>query len=42
MNENELKELLYELDNELFIKYTSENKQQSKTKILSLEETNKS
>lgn len=42
MNENELKELLYGLDNELFIKYTSENKQQSKTKRLSLEETNKS
>lgn len=40
MNEIELKELLYGLDNDLFIKYTSENNQQSKTKKLFLEKTN--
>lgn len=41
MSENELRELLYNLDNELFIKYTNDSKQQSKDQKLFLENTNK-
>lgn len=39
MNENELKELLYNLDNDIFIKYTIENGPQTKTKKLCLEKS---
>ena len=35
MNENEIKELLYNLDNDLFIKYTTEGTQQTKVKNIS-------
>jgi len=37
MNENELKELFHNLDNDIFIKYTVGNQQQTKTKKLFLE-----
>lgn len=37
MNEHELKELLYSLDNDTFIKYTTERKQNSQIKKLTLE-----
>lgn len=40
MNENELKELLYNLDNDAFIKYTTENQSQTKVKKLFLEKNN--
>ena len=41
MNKNELKELLYNLDNDIFIKYTAERQPQTKTKKLFLEKDNK-
>lgn len=41
MNENELKELLNNLDNDTFIKYTAESKSQTKVKKLFLEKDNK-
>ena len=41
MNENELKELLHNLDNDIFIKYTVNDGEQPKVKVLSLEDTNK-
>ena len=37
MNENELKELLHNLDNDTFIKYTVESSQQTRVKKLFLE-----
>ena len=40
MSENELKELLYNLDNDTFIKYAMDDKKQPKVRILSLEENN--
>lgn len=40
MNENELKELLYNLDNDTFIKYTIGNQSQTKVKKLFLEKYN--
>ena len=40
MNESELKELLYNLDDDTFIKYTTENKSQPKIKKLFLEKPN--
>lgn len=41
MNENELKEILYNLDNDLFIKYTTDSKPQTNAKKLFLEKANK-
>ena len=41
MNENELKELLHNLDNDIFIKYTVNDGEQPKVKVLSLEDTDK-
>ena len=41
MNENELKELLCNLDNDIFIKYTTDSKQQTKVKKLFLEKVTK-
>ena len=41
MGENELKELLHNLDNDIFIKYTVNDGEQPKVKVLSLEDTNK-
>ena len=41
MNENELKKLLYNLDNNTFLKYVTVNKEQPKVKILSLENNSK-
>lgn len=41
MNENELKELLHNLDNDTFIKYTVENEPQTKVKKIFLEKNNK-
>lgn len=41
LNENELKELLNNLDNDTFIKYTVESSQQAKVKKLFLERDNK-
>ena len=41
MNENELKELLHNLDNDTFIKYTTESQPQTKVKKLFLEKDNK-
>ena len=35
MNENELKELLYNLDNDVFIKYIIDSLQQTKVKNIS-------
>ena len=39
MNENELKELLYTLDNDIFIKYTTDIKQKPESKKLFLEKS---
>ena len=41
MDENELKELLHNLDNDTFIKYTAENESQTKVKKLILDKDNK-
>lgn len=41
MNENELKELLHNLDNDTFIKYTTQSQPQTKVKKLFLEKDNK-
>lgn len=41
MNENELKELLHNLDNDTFIKYSAENEPQTKVKKIFLEKNNK-
>ena len=41
MSENELKELLCNLDNDIFIKYTMDNGEQPKERVLSLENNNK-
>ena len=41
MNENELKELLFNLDNDIFLKYITESKPQTKVKKLFLEKDNK-
>ena len=40
MHESELKELLYNLDDDTFIKYTTENQSQTKVKKLFLEKNN--
>lgn len=40
MNENELKELLHNLDNDTFIKYSAENEPQTKVKKIFLEKNN--
>ena len=41
MNENELKELLHNLDNDTFIKYTTETQPQTNVKKLFLKKDNK-
>lgn len=41
MEENELRELLYNLDNDTFIKYTADSESQTKVKKLFLEKANK-
>ena len=42
MSENELRELLYLIDNDIFIKYVLGNGEQTKERVLSLKENNKS
>lgn len=41
MSEKELKKLLHNLDNDIFIKYVMDNGEQPKVRILSLEDNNK-
>ena len=41
MSENDLKKLLFNLDNDVFIKYVMSDEEQSKVRVLSLKDNNK-